>query len=144
MDLNDLAKNPDQINTLIQLLQSLLPKEENTKSGPIKKTVVKPKKQKQTQPEPKKSQMRTKNRRGPSSDIENQNKFLSMPEFQMHKDDIEVDKALSKFPPVARMRNFEMMDVQCRICGKKETVSPSLVLDSVSRYKCNNCSTQAG
>jgi len=74
----------------------------------------------------------------------NTNKFLSMAEKDMHKDDIEIDKKLAKFPPVSRARDFEMIDVVCRVCGRKETISPSLLFDAPDRYKCNNCSTSAG
>tara|TARA_R100000995_G_C3468360_1_gene116961 strand:- start:645 stop:1097 length:453 start_codon:yes stop_codon:yes gene_type:complete len=38
----------------------------------------------------------------------------------------------------ARSRKFSKIEVTCRICNKKESVSPSIVHD-VSRYVCNNC-----
>lgn len=129
MDLNDLANNPDRIKELISLLQSLLPTED--KKNPTAET----------------SQNQKIKTRGPRKKTDSQkhiNKFEKMPEFAMHKDDIAIDVALSKHPPVGRMREFEMIDVVCRICGKKETINPALLFDSHSRYKCNNCSTQAG
>jgi hypothetical protein len=67
-----------------------------------------------------------------------------MPELNMHKEDVAIDKKLAKFPPVSRARQFEMVDVKCRVCGRTETVSPSLVFEGLERYKCNNCSTSAG
>lgn len=133
MDLNDLSKNPEQIKSLISLLQLLLDNQANSAS---------------TEPEEKSTETRnpkikTKGSRKPNKN-KSENKFEKMSEFRMHKDDTAVDHMLCKHPPVARMREFEMVDVVCRVCGKKETVSPSLVFDSVSRYKCNNCSTQSG
>lgn len=128
MDLNDLIKNPEQIKGLIALLQSLVPED-----GQINKE----------QPDTNVSKMKTKSRGSKKKTEEDDNKFLSMPEFSMHKEDSKLDKILCNRPPVARSREYSMIDVVCRICGKKERVSPSLA-DSPSRYKCNNCSTQAG
>lgn len=72
------------------------------------------------------------------------NKFTDMSEFKMHKDDIEIDKQLSVSPPSPRTRSFSMVDVVCRVCGKKETVSPASVTESSGRYKCNKCCTLPG
>lgn len=73
------------------------------------------------------------------------NKFDNMPEFNMCKEDIEIDKKIKKPPPSIRNRAFEPIKVQCRICGKKEKIAPNL-LDSMEaeRYKCNKCATGAG
>lgn len=71
------------------------------------------------------------------------NKFLDMPEKNMHKEDIEFDKKVAKHSPVPRNRTFEPIKVTCRVCGKSEKINPSLV-ESIQRYKCNQCSTQAG
>lgn len=132
MDLNDLAKNPEQIKSLINVLQSLLDATSITNSP------------EKTEEEPVlNSKIKTKGSRKINKE-KIVNKFEKMSEFRMHKDDIEIDKTLAKHPPVSRMREFEMVDVVCRICGKKETVNPSILYDSKSRYKCNNCSTQAG
>lgn len=127
MDLNELSKNPEQIKNLIDILQSLLPKETN-EIAQAKPTKIK-----------------TKSRKNIQSENKNLiNEFERMPEFRMHKDDTKIDKMLSQMPPTARMREFSSVDVVCRVCGKKESVSPSLLFDSPSRYKCNNCSTSAG
>ena len=135
MDPKEVLNNPENIKLLIGLLQSLLTDDQNSEP--------------EAKPEAKvsKSKVRTKSRqRGKSQDDneESDNKFSRMPEFSMHKEDSSVDKQLSKHPPVARMREFELVQVTCRICGKTETVSPGLVFEGSSRYKCNNCSTQAG
>lgn len=71
------------------------------------------------------------------------NKFVSMPEANLHKEDSEFDKKVSKVPPTPRNRSFEYIKVRCRLCGKVEEVSPNLV-ESIDRYKCNKCCTMSG
>jgi hypothetical protein len=130
MDLNELIKNPDQIQNLIQVLQALLPKTEAT-------TTAEPEEDMNTNIKTRGGQKIKK--------VKSLNKFDKMSEFGMHKEDKEVDKILCRNPPVARSRGgIEPVTVQCRVCGKKELVNPSLVFESASRYKCNSCSTQAG
>lgn len=132
MDLNELMKNPEQIQNLIQVLQALLPKEIEQKQVVIEE---------EYRPE---SIMKTKSKQRSREGSGIPNKFEKMSEFSMHKEDVVIDKALSKSPPVARTREFEMIEVSCRVCGKKETISPALLFEAPSRYKCNNCSTQSG
>lgn len=71
------------------------------------------------------------------------NKFLSMSEANMHKDDVAIDKKLNKAPPTERSRQYQNIKVKCRVCGKEESVSPALV-ESRERYKCNKCATSPG
>lgn len=138
MDLNDLTKNPEQIKSLISLLEGLLAVQQKTNQNEsLQSNDDEP-----TQTLNKK--IRTRGSAKKDNKEKYVNKFDKMSESGMHKDDISIDKALSKHPPVARMREFEMVDVTCRICGKTESVNPSLIFDSKNRYKCNNCSTQAG
>jgi len=128
MDLNELAKNPDQIKALIGLLSSLLPDQQNPseeEADDIPDNAIKTKKARQN----KKKFV---------------NKFLNMPEAKMHKEDTEIDKLLQVHPPTARQRDANLIDVTCRVCGKKETVAASLATESRGRYKCNTCSTNAG
>jgi hypothetical protein len=73
----------------------------------------------------------------------NPNNFEKMPEFQMCKEDLEIDSKIKKPPPSARNRPFDFISAQCRVCGKKEQVAPSIV-ESMERYKCNKCATGAG
>lgn len=131
MDLNELGKNPEQIKQLIALLQNLLPSE-NVDNGTVE----------DMGPE-NSSHIRSKtigkNDKRPASE----NKFLRMPEMNMHKEDAVLDKQLCKHPPVARAREYEPVNVRCRVCGKIEIVNPSLI-ESVVRYKCNKCATSAG
>lgn len=110
---------PDQIHQMISLLQSMLPKEEA---------------------ETKQTTNRSNKSKKPSRD----NKFNDMMEKNMHKEDVELDKKLSIHPPVPRTRHFKGIDVQCRICGKRERVNPALIPESVERYKCNKCSITPG
>ena len=74
----------------------------------------------------------------------NKNQFLTMGFKDLHKEDIAIDKALNKFPPTPRTRKFKAINVVCRSCGKKESVNPVLLHDSIERYKCNSCSRSAG
>lgn len=71
------------------------------------------------------------------------NLFEQMSESRMHKDDVEIDKKLSKFPPTQRARNYKPIKVKCRVCGRDEEINPSLI-ESSDRFKCNKCSTSAG
>lgn len=138
MDLNDLTKNPEQIKSLISLLEGLLAVQQKTNQNESLQS---------NDDEPTHTlnkKIRTRGSAKKDNKEKYVNKFDKMSESGMHKDDISIDKALSKHPPVARMREFEMVDVTCRICGKTESVNPSLIFDSKNRYKCNNCSTQAG
>lgn len=132
MDLNNLAQNPEQIKQLIALLQTLLPGENS---------------EGQTSP-PKRDEhitTSTKAEEPISNSPRRINKFVDMPEKNMHKEDCVIDQMLCKTPPVSRSRDFTPVQVKCRICGREESVSPSsLTSDSRSRYKCNRCSSSAG
>ena len=129
----ELDYNPKEIKQLIQLLQQMLPKddvEEKSESNPTNDDFVE-------------SKIKTKTIR--SDRISNRkNKFLDMPEKDMHKSDTAIDKKLSTSPPTPRNRKFTPVKVRCRICGKEEEVNPSIVPEPMDRYKCNNCSTSAG
>lgn len=119
MDLN--IENPEQIKQLIAMLQNMLPKEEETNS------VIK-----------------TKSVRTSSKKKQLKNKFLDMPEKDMHKADSVIDKKLAVHPPTPRNRKFSKIDVKCRTCGKYEKVNPSIVPEQIDRYKCNKCSSSSG
>ena len=73
-----------------------------------------------------------------------ENLFLQMPELSMHKQDVEIDKLLAPKQLTARNRPSTLVDVQCRVCGKQEQISSQLIPESVSRYKCNDCSKVIG
>lgn len=130
MDLNQLSQNPEQIQQLISLLQSLLPKEQQKSQKQENSTQIDIEQVHRGDKEERKQPKR-------------ENKFLSMPEINMHKEDRELDEKLAKHAPVARARAYDPITVLCRVCGKKETVSPSLV-ESAGRYKCNKCAASAG
>jgi predicted RNA-binding Zn-ribbon protein involved in translation (DUF1610 family) len=61
------------------------------------------------------------------------NKFETMPE-----------KNMNKHSPTQRSREFNTIDVACRVCGRKETINSALAYDSGNRYKCNKCSRVPG
>jgi hypothetical protein len=129
MDLNELSNNPEQIKQLISLLQALLPKNNSEEAE---------------EPEEFVSPIRTKSSRQFHKQNSEKNKFLDMPEKDMFKEDSRIDKMLNKHPPVSRTRQFSTIEVVCRVCGRKETISPGLAGESPKRYKCNNCSTSPG
>lgn len=124
MDLN--ISDPEQIKKLISALQQLLPKD-NTDDD-----------------EEPPSKIKTKTRRSGNKSKKSSNKFLSMPEMRMHKDDCAIDKKLAKSPPTPRTRQYEPVKVKCRSCGKEEKVNPNIIPESTDRYKCNKCSGMAG
>lgn len=129
MDLNELGKNPEQLKQLISLLQQMLPSDTTEDSSDSSEEFS--------------PVMRTKGQKSRSK-TKHTNKFLSMREKDMHKEDTKIDKVLCKNGPVARTRDFSMIKVTCRVCGKTEEINPSLLFEAPNRYKCNNCSTSAG
>jgi hypothetical protein len=72
------------------------------------------------------------------------NKFVALGFDKLHKEDIAIDKMLNKNPPTPRNRHFKVIDVQCRVCGRKESINPSLLYEAPDRYKCNRCSSSPG
>jgi hypothetical protein len=122
-----MALNNDDIKALIAILQKGLESNEDDEPKTIHKRSPRPKTKQPSTPRKKKAL----------------NKFEHMDEFTMCKEDTEIDKRIKKPPPSLRNRQFDYVKVQCRICGKKEKIAPSLV-ESTERYKCNKCSTGAG
>jgi hypothetical protein len=128
---NNMNLDPQQIQQMILMLQSMLPKQDNASSE-------------QNDLKTKKKTPRTNNKSKPSTSKSSNNKFDAMMEKRMHMEDIEIDKKLIVQPPVPRARPFNLVTAICRVCGKKETVNPVLITDSIDRYKCNKCSGAAG
>jgi hypothetical protein len=118
---------PEKIQALISILQSMLVPDD---TEPTEDKSVKTK-------------IKSNNKKLTKTKTTGSNKFDSMPEMRMHKEDISVDKKLAIHPPVPRARPFEMISVQCRVCGRKENINPALLSD-YDRYKCNKCSSSAG
>lgn len=120
MDLNNLE--PEQIKQLIGILQTLVssdqPATKKKTNSRVKKT-AKPKVKKST------------------------NKFDTMPEMNLHKEDVAIDKKLHKYGPTPRRSAFKPLKVVCRVCGKSEMVDPTII-ESADRYKCNKCAISAG
>lgn len=80
---------------------------------------------------------------GSKKDTGRNNLFDKMPEFRMHKEDVEIDRKLAKHPRTERSRKFTPISVKCRVCGREESVNPILV-ESKERYKCNKCARSSG
>lgn len=138
MEINDILKNTNtkdlkKLITLLQVLVDLNDEDESNEKENETKTTTKKLTKAKT------SNTTRKNKKQP----EFVNKFLDMPEKDMHKDDAGIDKKLSVHPPVVRARDFDPIQVVCRVCNKTEMIPPSLV-ESVSRYKCNNCAKNPG
>ena len=137
-----MSLNNEDIKQLIAILQRGLTNDEDTESN----VVEKPKKKRN-------KAVDTKNKNGiiaENSVVDDKkikkpikNKFYEMPEFNLHKEDSAFDKKVRRFPPTPRNRSFDYIKVKCRLCGKEEEVSPSLV-ESIERYKCNKCCTMSG
>lgn len=121
----------DDIKQLIAILQKGLVDSDDDSDDTEPEEVVesRPSKKSSNKPKPKKKK--------------SNNKFDNMSEKNMHKDDIEIDRKLRKFPPTSRTRNYKPIKVKCRVCSREENVNPSLV-ESMERYKCNKCSTSSG
>jgi hypothetical protein len=117
----------DDIKALIAILQKGLSDDDTTASQTSEPSKPKAKRSKPAQPKAKKYT----------------NRFEKMAEFNMCKEDVEIDKKIRKPPPSVRNRPFDLIKVQCRVCGKKDKVAPELI-ESIERYKCNKCSTGAG
>lgn len=115
---------PDQIKQMISMLSAMLPQDAGTNDDDEFVSSIKTKKVTS-----KKSNFK--------------NKFLEMSEKNLHKEDTEIDKLLSVTAPTPRNRNNSTVKVRCRVCGKQEDISASLVLDK-DRYKCNKCCSGAG
>lgn len=118
--------NPEQIKQMINMLKNMLPDADDAP---------------QDSSQPKPNPIKTADRRPRPSSV---NKFEQMAERNMHREDVEIDKKLAKYDPTPRSRQFNMIEVTCRVCGKKESINPVLLADSPDRHKCNTCSGSAG
>lgn len=87
---------------------------------------------------------KTKLKRGKVEAQSSTNQFLTMGFNNLHKEDTAIDKILAQSPRTPRRKKFQTINVVCRSCGKKESISPSLLYDAPDRYKCNRCSTSPG
>ena len=140
MDINKLKQDPEKIQQLIDLLGSLLPETELEPQAAKKKTTKKKATKKKTS-----TTKKPRNTRKKPEEQESTNKFLDMPEMNMHKEDGKIDKQLQQFPPTPRSRpSVQNVSVRCRICGKEETISQGLLFEGANRYKCNKCYPQSG
>jgi|APGre2960657404_1045060.scaffolds.fasta_scaffold00249_21 hypothetical protein len=128
-DLNELLKNPDQIKQIIGVLSSLLDAAQQADDNKVPET-------KTTRSVSKIKKTKTK--------IQRENKFISMPEARMHKEDPELAQKLYKQPPIARNRKNQTMKAKCRVCGREEKIQSSLLYGGIERFKCNKCSTTPG
>lgn len=122
----DESMSPKQIKQMISMLKQMLPEDndEVAEQEPVKQNPIKNRSSRRPQ--------------------QTENKFDQMMEAHLHKEDIAIDQKLKKFDPTPRVRGFDPINVVCRVCGKKESINPALLQDTVERYKCNNCARSAG
>lgn len=123
-----MALNNDDIKQLIAILQRGL---ENTDTNTLDKENIKPVRKPRTSHKKSTTQKKATN------------KFENMPEFNMCKEDLEIDRKIRKPPPSERKAPFQYLKVRCRVCGKEDNIAPDLI-ESIERYKCNKCATGAG
>lgn len=116
-----MALDKEDIKQLIAILQKGLSDDESS-----------------DEPKPKSRKRKTK------QPTQSNNKFIEMGFDRLHKEDIEIDKMLKKGPPTPRRRKLSQIEVRCRVCGRKETINPSLLYESPDRYKCNKCCSSPG
>jgi hypothetical protein len=126
-----MALNNDDIKQLIAILQKGLETEDD-------QPIAKPKRK------------RAKAVKKHTKTFDNNEKvkeILGIDLKSLHREDIDIDKKLSG----SRNNNYKskrtpikLVDVTCRICGKREQISPTLLFDSPSRYKCNSCCSSPG
>lgn len=121
----------DDIKALIAILQKGLDDNDNNENIESTKTTKKYNK----------NNIKTKKTKVGSNTT---NKFVELGFDRLHRDDIAIDKALCKNPPTPRNRKFSVVNVQCRVCGKKESINPALLYESPDRYKCNKCCSSPG
>lgn len=124
--------SPDQIKQMISMLQAMLPQDTIAES----EHELTPK---QT------GTIKTVSPRQVNKTGNFVNRFDEMMESKLHQEDRSIDQALSVHSPTPRnRRSFDPINVVCRVCGRKDTVNPSILSDSPSRYKCNSCSRSPG
>lgn len=129
----DILQNPEQLKKFIAALSSLLPPEENN-------IAEKPKARKTRTTRKTTKKITSKTR----TSEEKHNKFLDMAESNMFKEDPKVAQKLYNQPPMKRRSKKAKLSVTCRICGKREEISSSLLYGDKDRYKCNKCCGSAG
>ena len=133
-----MSNKKETIEQIVDLLRSLVddePEKEEVETKPKRRTTKKKASNKKS------TTARTK--KITQSKATSTNKFDSMPERNMFRDDVAIDRKLSVQPPSPRTRTYSTIAVTCRSCGKREEVNPGLVHDA-TRYKCNTCSQSGG
>ena len=140
---NKLPQDPEQIQQMIDLLQTMLEAQETEDDS---EPEVKPKtrRKKVSKKTATKKKTTTRKRTSKIKEEDSDNKFLSMNEFNMYRENPEVAKKLYNQPPMRRRPTKSLVDVTCRVCGKREKVSSALLYNGTERYKCNKCASSPG
>jgi hypothetical protein len=135
-----MSNKKETVEQIYKLLLALI--DDNTKKESVIEESIetKPKKTRKTKP---KKQQETFNVTDREQKSKFTNKFDSMPERNMFKDDVEIDRKLRVMEPCPRTRSFHTIEVTCRVCGKKDNINPVLA-NETTRYKCNTCARSGG
>ena len=133
------------VDKLKELLMAVIETLDSAEEKPAKQKTQKIRSKPKQRPTSKKSpeNKTIRNKTSSKRDLGGTNLFLAMPEMNMHKSDVAIDKLLAPEHITDRNRSSSLVNVVCRICGKKEKVSSKLIIDGVSRYKCNDCSARS-
>jgi len=127
--------NNDDIKQLIAILQKGLTEDISDSDTNQPTKTLKSNKKKNTENIKRNSYNSVQNR---------ENKFLTLGLDKLHKEDVSVDKLLIVNPPTPRTRQMSLISVKCRVCGKEEKISSTMLYDSADRYKCNKCCSSPG
>lgn len=125
---DDFLKNPEQLKQMIGLLSSMLEQAETQDTEDTQSV----------------DNSALKNKRSKKPQGSTINKFDQMPEASMYKENPKIVEKLYSKAPIKRRPKKSLVKVKCRICGKEENISSSLIHGGVDRYKCNKCSSSAG
>jgi|688.fasta_scaffold75245_2 hypothetical protein len=127
--------SPDQIKQMISMLQAMLTKD----------TISEPNDEPAQSTQQQTNIIKTVSPRQVNKTGNLVNRFDEMMESKLHQEDRAIDQALSVHSPTPRnRRSFDPINVVCRVCGRKDSVNPSMLSDSPSRYKCNSCARSPG
>jgi hypothetical protein len=168
-ELDEMIKTitPEQAQTLVQALIGMVAKEEPTKKKKRRKNKYTKLQQEHTQvqqsdpdeeividepqptlnkrPKPQRTSQPSKGKPARSEPLQTgkrKNRFLTMGEYNAHRNDVEIDKILHKnTPTIERRPPHHNVTVSCGVCNRQYSVAPQLVYrdDDGIHYTCKKC-----
>ena len=140
----------DRKKEIENLLSSLSEEDFNTIKGILDKSSSRPKKRRGRggrKKNKKKKEVKKKHTKVSDTPSFLEGISLSSTEASELQEAASSDKKFGVFHPKdspLKPRKCSKVEVTCRVCGKKEKISPALVGVESGRYKCNKCSCMAG